>query len=369
MPSIGNIVVKRIIERKLLPPVSLPIIKGPTFPVVIAPEIVSPPQGIILPGGKGAAHFKEVVQGISQNVIVGGGSVTRTKVSGVVGVSYTQLSYTSMSYTLLGAQVTKSLSDTLTITEPLAVKRVKGRSIFEDAPELTELSSTLDIGRTKARALAQTEAITDLIEGLVTTGVFKELSETVSVSDSVVAVKESKRTLVQSDALDDNVAIILPGVRMTLTETIAVLEDLDFELTHAGGVNITKSLSDSTTISDSQSRALTNVRTLATQTVSIGESLTKEITAKVSFTSSYTDISYTSATRPEKSLTEVVEESHTVRMALTKNRGVPTQTIIITEQLTITIPPPTGDNVLVSEQVIRQVIKARGISQSVTIIG
>ena len=368
MPSIGNIVVKREKLHKLLPPVSAPIVKGPTFPVVIAPEIVSPPQSMILPGGKGAlpGGIKSVIRGITQSVIVAAGSVTRIKISGIVGISYTQTSFTFTSYTIGGAVLTKSLTENISITEPLTVRRAKTRRLSDS--DATEISESTTIERVKARALTETSTIgAGVLHGEVTTGIARELVETQNISDTVVAVKETKRTLLESDALDDNVAIILPGVRMSLVETVPIVEDLDFELTHAGGVNITKSLSDSTTISDSQSRALTNVRTLATQTVSISESLTKEITAKVSFTSSYTDLSYTSATRPEKSIIELVEESHTVRISLTKKRSI-TDIVIISEQLTITTQI-TGDNVLVTDQVIRQVTKDRGLSQSVTIIG
>ena len=369
MPSIGNIVVKRIIERKLLPPVSKPIVKGPTFPLVIAPEIVSPPQGIILPGGKGAlpGGIKSVIKGITQSVIVGAGSVTRTKVSGVVGISYTQLSYTSLSYTLIGAQITKSLSQSITITEPLTVQRSKKR-ILSDS-DGTEMSESTTIQRVKTRALTETSTIQPgsvLAEKI--RGARRELVETENISDTVIAVKESKRTLVQNDALDDNVAIILPGIRMSLIENVPIVEDLDFEKTHAGAVNITKSLSDSTTISDSHVRRVTNVRSVAAETISITESVVKELAAHVSFTSSYTDLSYTSATRAEKSLTENVDESHTLRMALTKNRSI-TETVIVSEDLTLTIILPTGDIVLITDEVIRIVGKARGLSQSVSIIG
>ena len=55
-------------------------------------------------------------------------------------------------------------------------------------------------------------------------------------------------------------------------------------------------------------------------------------------------------------------------MALTKKRTI-ADTVIISEDLTITVPPPTGDNVLVTDQVTRTVGKDRGLSQSVTIIG
>ncbi len=350
MPSIGNIVVKRIIERKLLPPVIKPIVKGPTFPVLIAPEIVSPPQGIILPGGKGAAGRKEVWRGITQTVIVGAGSVTRIKVSGVVGVSYTQLSYTSLSYTLLGAQVTKSLSDTLTITEPLAVQRVKGRSIFEDSPELTELSFTLDIARTKARALTQTNLITDLLNAVVTTGAFKELIETLAVSDSVTAQTTKRRAVAtQSVPISESVVIVLQETQSytgqsytnlsyvvgisearSLTETVPISDLVQGLVTYPVGKHETRTLSQSVTISGGVVATITKAR-LVSETVPVTENLSKLTSVtRTSFSGlRFTNTGYTARVRNVKTITETTEESHTVRIVLTKNRGISESVTII----------------------------------------
>jgi hypothetical protein len=344
MPSIGNIVVKREKLHKLLPPVIKPIVKGPSFPVLIAPEIVSPPQGIILPGGKGAAGRKEVWRGITQTVIVGAGSVTRIKVSGVVGVSYTQLSYTSLSYTLIGVEITKALSDTLTITEPLAVQRVKGRSIFEDSPELTELSFTLDIARTKARALTQTELITDLVQTVVTTGAFKELTETVTVSDSVTARTTKRRALAtQTVPISESVVILLAeetesytgdsftnasyvvgiSARKSLTETVAISDLLEGEVTYLVGVHKTKTLTQSITISEGVVAATTKAR-LVSESVPVTENVTKLTSVvRTSFSGlRFTNTGYTARVRNVKTINETTEESHTVRIALTKNRAI-----------------------------------------------
>ena len=393
MPSIGNIVVKRIIEHKLLPPVSIPIIKGPTFPVVIAPEIVSPPYGIILPGGKGAlpGGIKSVIRGITQSVVVGAGSVTRVKVSGVVGISYTQLDYTSLSYTLLGAQVSKALSQTITISEPLAVRRVKGRSIFEDSPELTELSFSLNNERTKTRALAvQSNVIADLVESVVTTGVFKSLTESTTVSDSVAAQTTKTRALAtQTVPIDESLVMVLEetesytgdsytnlsyvvGISETrsLTETVAISDLLEGLVTYAIGQHKTRALTENISISEGVIATRTTKARLVTETVPITEAIIKVITlTRTSFSATrFTITGYTARLRNVKTLNEVVEESHTVRMALTKKRTI-ADTVIISEDLTITVPPPTGDNVLVTDQVTRTVGKDRGLSQSVTIIG
>ena len=126
MPSIGNIVVKRITEHRLLPPVYEPVVKGPTFTLEQSqpvPHLVVP--SLIGAGGESPKPHKEAIKFITQNVIVGPGTVNRVKVSGIVGISYTQTSFTFTSYTIAGIAVTKALSDTTTITEPLSVRRIK----------------------------------------------------------------------------------------------------------------------------------------------------------------------------------------------------------------------------------------------------
>ena len=351
MPSIGNIVVKRINLHKLLPPVSIPIIKGPTFPVVIAPEIVRPPLSVILPGGKGGEGIKEVWRGITQTVIVAPGSVTRTKVSGVVGISYTQLSYTAMSYTLLGAQVSKGLSDTLTITEPLAVQRQKGRSIFEDSPELTQLSSTLNNERTKNRALAaQTNLVSDSVQTVVSTGAFKDLTESLTVSDTVTAQTTKRRAVAtQSVPVSESVVIVLQETQSytgqsytnlsyvvgisaprSLTETVAISDLLEAEVTYLVGAHKTRALTENTSISGTVIAAVTKAR-LLTQTVPVSENLTKlTVSTRTSFSGlRFTNTGYTARVRNVKTLNEIVEESHTVRIVLTKNRGLSESVTII----------------------------------------
>jgi hypothetical protein len=351
MPSIGNIVVKRIIEHRLLPPVAKPIVKGPTFPVVIAPEIVSPPYSVILPGGKGATgRIKEVIKGITQSVIVAPGSVSRTKVSGVVGISYTQTSFTFTSYTIAGIAVTKSLSDTLTISEPLAVQRVKGRSIFEDSPELTELSHTVDITRTKARTLAQTELITDLVQTVVTTGAFKELSETVTISDGVTAQTNKRRSVAtQSVPVSESLVMLLAetesytgmsftnlsyvvgiSARQSLTETVAITDLVEIEITYAVGAHKTRALTENVPITEGVAIQTTKAR-LVTETVPVDEDLSKVTTlTRTSFTGTgFTITGYTARVRNVKTISELTEESHTVRMVLTKNRRLSESVTII----------------------------------------
>jgi uncharacterized HAD superfamily protein len=297
--------------------------------VQVAPEIVTSPLSMMPPGGKGGGRIKEVHNAIFQSVAVSD-SVTRVKTIGLVGKSFTQARFTTTGYTVLGAAITKSLAtETITISEPLAVQRSKSRVLADS--DLTEASESTTLQLAKARTLAaETVTISDNVT--TQTPIFRDLIETETISDGVVAVKSSMRTLLENDALDDNVAMTLPGIRMTLVETVPILEDLDFEVTHPGGVNITKSLGDTTTIGEANARVVANKRTLATETVTISEDVIKTVRIQTtSFTDSFTTTSYAIyfESRVEKSLEELTEESHTVRMVLTKARGLSDTVTII----------------------------------------
>jgi hypothetical protein len=400
MPSIGNIVVKRIIEHKLLPPVYEPIVKGPSVTLEQSqpvPHLVTP--SLIGAGGESPKAHKEVLKFISQTVALSE-SINRVKVSGVVGISYTQTSFTFESYTIAGVAVTKSLSETITITEPLSVQRSKKRVVTDS--DASELSETLTAARRKARALTQSTGIAETLT--IAAPTLRELIETQTVSDSVVAVKSSRRTLVQSEALDDNVAILLPGIRNVLVETVSILEALEAEVTHVGGLNITKSLSDTINISEAAITRRTAFYRALAQSIALGDSLVKLLLARRSYSRSFTLISYTSSARAEKSLSEFVGESHTLRMALTKNRNLPAQSVNLSEQVTAIVTrarvadivsvtdeversvgtskvlgdtiiisdlltATQADIVAVSDTVVRVIGKNRGLSQSVTITG
>jgi hypothetical protein len=403
MPSIGNIVVKRIIEHKLLPPVYEPIVKGPTFSLQQSqpvPHLVAP--SIVGAGGESPKPHKEVFKFISQSVAVSAGTVSRVKVSGVVGISYTQTSFTFTSYTIAGIAVIKTLSQTITITEPLSVRRSKTRRLSPEI-DLAELSHTLQVARTKKRAISETRVISETVTRSVTTQRQKTITEINTIAESVTKIKQSKRLQVETVTESGSVAVSLPGISKTLTESISVSDALVFEVTRAGGINITKALSDTISISESITRRIAFRRTLS-QSIALAESLSKIILTRRSYSRSFTLISYTSVARPEKSLIEVTGESHTLRMALTKKRNVPAQSVSLSEQVTAIVTrarvadivPVTdeversvgrskvlGDSIIISDlltatqadivpisdTVTRVVSRNRGLSQSVTIIG
>jgi hypothetical protein len=336
MPSIGNIVVKRIIEHKLLPPVLEPIVKGPALAVEQAADIARHIVGLMPPGGKGGGQIKQSAHGISQTVVISD-SVVRVKVSGVTGISFTQTSFTFTSYTITGAPVTKSLSDTITISEPLTVQRAKTRVISDS--DATETSETLDIVRTKTRALAETDVISEAVVAVPQTNIRQTLSETDAISESIATFKESKRLQTETVSESGTVDLLLPGIVKALSESVTIGEGVIFEVTHAGGTNITKTLDETTPISDVMDRQSGITRAFV-ETITMSEGISKTVvTTSISFTdTSFTDTSYGITVRAEYTLVETTEESHTVRMALTKNRG-------ITESVTIELSfDSTGDS-------------------------
>ena len=365
MPSIGNVVVKRVIKHKLLPPVYERIVKGPTHVLEQSqpiPHLVTP--SIIGAGGESPKPHREVFKFITQSLAIND-AVVKIKTSGVVGISYTQTSFTFESYTISGNAVTKALAtQSTTITELLTVRKATKRLLIETAA--TQLSETTTIRRTKTRALAETRSISDSVS--VAAPTLRTLVETQPLSDSVVAVKTKARALVQTTATDDNVAMLLPGIRMNLIETIAILEDLQAEVTHAGGTNIFKSLSESITLSELIAKALRKYRSIA-ETIALADNVIKLIvTTRKSFTSSFTPISFTSTARAEKILTESVGESHTLRMALTKFRSVPIQSVSITESVNaIVTEGRAADIVPITEEVVRSVGTSKQLGDTIIV--
>jgi hypothetical protein len=404
MPSIGNIVVKRIIEHKLLPPVYESVTKGPTFTLEQSqpvPHLV--PPSLIGAGGQSPKPHKEVFKFITQSVTVGAGTVNKVKVSGIVGISYTQTSFTFVSYTIAGVAISKSLSQTITITEPLAVQRRKARRLSPEI-DLAELSHTLKVARTKTRAITQSTIISENLTAAVSTKTEKILTETNAITESLTRPKQSKRSQLETVSESGDVSISLPGISRSLTQSISISDAVSFVVTHPGGINIAKTLSEIVNISDSIIRRLQNYRAL-TQIIVLADSVVKLIvTSRRSFSRSFTLVSFTATARAEKSLFESIAESHTLRMALTKKRSVPAQTVNIAEQLSAVVTrgraadivPVTdevqrsvgtskvlGDSIIISDlltssqadivpitdTVIRVVGRNRSLSQSVTIIG
>jgi hypothetical protein len=370
MPSIGNIVVKRIIEHKLLPPVYEPVVKGPTFALEQSqpvPHLIAP--SLVAAGGQSPKPHKEVVKFISQTVVVAPGTVNRIKTSGVVGHSYTQTSFTFESYTLIaGAPKSKTLTENISITEPLAVQRVKKRRLFEDSPQLTELSATLTIERTKARALAQTAIIGESLTLITQTKISQTLTETNDISESLTKVKDSKRSRTDTVSESGDVAITLPGVKLSLTETEEISDSVVREITYAIG-HIANELIEDVSINEAVTATITKTRA-AVETVELADNLTGLLTTGIT---SYTYTSFTSQSyriftelRGERLLEETVDESHTVRTQMTKNRSASETTQIIDS---VEGEWRSPNDVIVRDEVTMEVGRGRRLTENVDITG
>ena len=91
MPNIGNIVVKRISQHRLLPPVYEPIVKHAVLQVVTEVQRIHHAlPSLIGAGGQSPKPHKEVFKFITQSVSIAPGAVNRIITRGVVGHSYTQ---------------------------------------------------------------------------------------------------------------------------------------------------------------------------------------------------------------------------------------------------------------------------------------
>jgi hypothetical protein len=330
MVVIGKIKISREIKKRLLPPVYEPVVKGPTFtPVVEAPLFSHAPPTLMQGGGgaPGAPGGKAVHVVINEAVTVGAGSVARTVTLGTVGISYTSTSFTLDSFTVVVGVITKALSETVTITEPLSVTRSKTRVLFEEVPDNSESSDTVTIETTKVRAISETVDITESVEQRVATKISKQIADTVDIIEAATTYKAANRALATETVEEsDDVGFVSPTLLRTLSETEEISDSVAIEITYASG-HIFRELIENTTVSDSASVRVTKVRALATETIATAEIVSRETTTLfVSYmTTSFTSLSYTATEtvrRVEKLLLESEEISDTVRIETTKARGL-----------------------------------------------
>jgi hypothetical protein len=332
MVVIGKIKISREIKKRLLPPVYEPIVKGPTFTPVVEAPLYSHAPPTLMPGGGGGAGgppgAKAVHVVLSESVTVGGGSVNRTVTlgPGVGPTSYTSLSYTFSSYTIAGVSATKTLVETVDITEPLSVQRAKTRVLFDVVPDNSESSETVNIQTTKARALAETDAIAELLT--LETTIAKSLIETDAISEAVAIQHEKRRVLAAEDVgIEDILERARPTILAPLEDTEIITDAVAITVTYATGTHVTKSLTETETIADAVTAVKAKTRALEAETITVLESLTKETTTQfVSFTAtSFTTISFTTegeARRVERAIVETEEISDAVRIQTSKNRGL-----------------------------------------------
>ena len=114
MPSIGNITVKRISRRHFIPPTSTPIVKGPSAEVQTVPTIVHhAPPSLIGAGGNSPPDLRKfIVRSITaQSITIGAGTVTNI--------------------VTLAPGINRSLAETVTISEGIAIQVTKTRSLTE----------------------------------------------------------------------------------------------------------------------------------------------------------------------------------------------------------------------------------------------
>lgn len=335
MVSIGKIRIRRIIDHHLLPPTYEAVVKGPAFGAQVSQPILKHPLiSTVLPGSGGgvSVSHKSVAVFITQNVAVSD-SVNRVVTPGVLGISYTQTSFTFESYTVAGTALAKSLTENISITEPLSVQRSKTRVLFDEVPDNSESSETTTIERGKTRALAETTTITESLT--VETGIQKTLIESPAISDSVAIQVQKRRALPAEDVgIEDIITRVRPTIDLALAETETITDSVNITVIKATGTHVTKGLTENVVIAENAVFQSAITRALATELVPVTETVEKTVTVLyVSYSNlSYTSLSYSATDttrRLEKTIIETEEESHTVRISTTKNRGLTETTVIV----------------------------------------
>jgi hypothetical protein len=334
MVVIGKIKISREIKKRLLPPVYEPVVKGRTFTPVLEAPIFSHAPPTLMQGGSGAGGGagvggRNIVRSLTENVTIGGGSVNRVVSPGAaLGVSYSQTSFTFTSYTIVGGvAAVKTLTESITITEPLAVTRSKSRVIGDS--DVSESSEVVIEQRTKTRGLTETVDITDAISEHPATAKKKLLAETVDITEDAARVKDRKIALdTETVEQSDDVVYERPGLTITLVETEEITDAVVFEITYASG-HIPKDITENVAVSELVTAVVAKARALV-ETDPISDNVIRTVTITLtSYTdTSFTQDSYTVIVRNEFGLIETEEISDTVRIALTKNRGL-TETVDI----------------------------------------
>ena len=161
----------------------------------------------------------------------------------------------------------------------------------------------------------------------------------------------------------------MPGVKLSLTETEEISDSIVREITYAIG-HIANELIEDIAITETVTPTITKTRAFV-ETIDLADNLTGLLTTGIT---SYTYTSFTSQSyriftelRGERLLQETVDESHTVRTQMTKNRSVPTQTTEIIDSVTGERRSP--NDVIITDEVTFAVGRGRRLTENVDIIG
>lgn len=179
------------------------------------------------------------------------------------------------------------LSDTTNVSDSIDAARLFIRTL---ATETVTVSESLTRMLAATRNPQETVAVS---ESLITKlSAFRTLTETTSISDSIDAARLFIRTLSESVTISESLTKMLAATRnpqetvaisesltRLLTSTRTLIENTDILDNLVRSYGASRTLSDSTTVGDSVSRLYGAVRALAIETISIGDSISKKLSA------------------------------------------------------------------------------------------
>jgi hypothetical protein len=275
--------------------------------------------------------------------------------------------------------ITKSLTETVTLSQTLARLGAKNRADTETVTISTTvvrvrgksrtLTETVTLSQSIARLAAKTRAITTTITLSQTLarlkGVNKPLTETVTLSSTVARLKGAIKPLTETVTVSATLTRIKGAVK-ALTETVTLSQSI------ARLAAKTRSLTDTVAVSSTVVRIRGVVRTL-TETVTVADSIVR-LAAKIRTLGDTLTVSSTSTKQAAKSrsLTETVSLSSTVARMKGAVKSL-TETVTISSTVsrlaakirTLTDTITIGESLSFAKSGIQHIVKA--LTETVTI--
>lgn len=251
----------------------------------------------------------------------------------------------NLSLSAAGNAITKSLTETVTVSETVTNVEAKIRSI----------SQTITIGETPVRLAAKnrplpTQTIAVAESSLVRIkGIVKALAtQTVGIAEaSLTRLATKNRAISQTVTVGETATRLAVKLRALATQSVTVSETLNRIKA------LIRPVTQSITVSESLTRRATKTKAIPTQIITIGET----------------------AARQANKIRPLLTQSITVSESLIRIKGVirplATQTITVSEFLTrqvIKTKALATQTIIVGESLIRLLIKQRSpVTQSVTV--
>ncbi|QDI88856.1 hypothetical protein Nisw_04640 [Candidatus Nitrosopumilus sp. SW] len=236
-------------------------------------------------------------------------------------------------------------------------------TIANTASQTIQLSDSITVSDTIANTTSQTIQLSDSIT--VSDTIANTASQTIQLSDSITVSDDLTNTATQTIQLSDSITVS-DTITNTATQTIQLSDSITVSDTIANTATQTIQLSDSITITDTLVTAATFVQSLS-DSITVSDTVTETVsqTQPLSDSVGVTDTLVTAATFVQ-SLSDSITVSDTIA-------NTATQTIQLSDSITITdtfateasITKTLSDSITVSDTVTETVSQTQPLSDSV----